>query len=482
MGMDGHGVLGMIAPRAFAIATGSQDSEGDGIYAGEMNIKEAATVYSLLGASHNLSLLPRQGDHHGYVSLTAYFDYFDRALGRRVRAAAAAPPPPMPPLVTPAGFSLAEWIASSGASRADAPPPNAPLPRRVAWLLDSNATTQLPTSFGIPDSYCEESISAPDEWARLLMGHEGGTITQHGANITSTPFGFGTYVTGTAFYDATAIARRAWPSGAAPAVVWLHGYNYNRGYDTHGNNSAAFLDLVVRGYVVVCYDMVGFGMRVREGGSGFYQRYAHGASLLGKMVADATAVIDALYCFSPQGRDDAKCFHAGSNPSPKRLESIPAVDYGKVLLAGYAVGGAVALHAAALDSRVAGVASIAGFTPMRTDVATRPTGGLRRLAEMHALAPRLGLFLGDEAALPYDYGDLLDAVAPRPTLLYTPMHDRDATFADVAACVDAARAAWAKHGAEGRLSNPRPDDYTRISPGAVTALLAWADAATAANA
>ena len=29
---------------------------------------------------------------------------------------------------------------------------------------------------------------------------------------------------------------------------------------------------------------------------------------------------------------------------------------------------------------------------MRTDTAARPTGGIRRLFEMHALLPRLGLF------------------------------------------------------------------------------------------
>ena len=44
------------------------------------------------------------------------------------------------------------------------------------------------------------------------------------------------------------------------------------------------------------------------------------------------------------------------------------------------------------------VASVAGFTPMRTDSADRGTGGLARLASMHALAPRLGLYVGDEAS------------------------------------------------------------------------------------
>ena len=118
--------------------------------------------------------------------------------------------------------------------------------------------------------------------------------------------------------------------------------------------------------------------------------------------------------------------------------------------------------------------SVAGFTPMRTDSADRGTGGLARLASMHALAPRLGLYVGDEASVPFDYGELLAAIAPRPTLLYTPKRDRDATFADVAVCVDEVRPAW---GAAGALRNPRPDDYSRLSPEAAAAVVEWAKAA-----
>lgn len=54
-----------------------------------------------------------------------------------------------------------------------------------------------------------------------------------------------------------------------------------------------------------------------------------------------------------------------------------AVD--RIFLAGYSLGGNVALHAAALDARVAGVAAFSAFTPFRTDSNDRPTLGLRRL-------------------------------------------------------------------------------------------------------
>ena len=109
--------------------------------------------------------------------------------------------------------------------------------------------------------------------------------------------------------------------------------------------------------------------------------------------------------------------------------------------AGYSVGGLQALQAAALDqhNQVAGVASFAGFTPFRTDDAKKPTGGLQRYSHWHALLPRLGLFIGNESAVPYDVDELIGAVAPRPMLLYTPQNDADATYTDVAAVVANAR-------------------------------------------
>ena len=120
------------------------------------------------------------------------------------------------------------------------------------------------------------------------------------------------------------------------------------------------------------------------------------------------------------------CSQHGYSVDNTGIDRIPYIDLEQIYVAGFALGGTVALHTAALDleKRIAGVASFSGFTPMRTDTPGKPTGGIRRLFEMHALIPRLGLFQGDQSAIPYDYDDLLKAIAPRPTLLYTPQSDR----------------------------------------------------------
>lgn len=102
---------------------------------------------------------------------------------------------------------------------------------------------------------------------------------------------------------------------------------------------------------------------------------------------------------------------------PNNMANIPSVDAKRVLMAGYSLGGNVALHTASLDDRVTHVAAFAAFTPFRTDSNDRPTLGLRRLYDLHALLPRLGLFADQPSAVPYDYDELLASLAPRPLLL-----------------------------------------------------------------
>jgi dienelactone hydrolase len=67
-----------------------------------------------------------------------------------------------------------------------------------------------------------------------------------------------------------------------------------------------------------------------------------------------------------------------SSVSNAGIDRIPYIDPKRIYVAGFALGGTVALHAAALDDRIAGVASFAGFTPFRSDSLDKPTGGIRR--------------------------------------------------------------------------------------------------------
>jgi len=138
----------------------------------------------------------------------------------------------------------------------------------------------------------------------------------------------------------------------------------------------------------------------------------------------------------------------------------------------------VALYAAALDDRIAGVASFCGFTPLRTDTDAKPTGGIRRLWELHGLQPRLGMYDGRESELPYDFEDVLALVAPRPCLIVAPAHDRDADPADVNRCVEKVQPAWQSRGAGKRLTYVTPNDYNRFQADQQEIFVKWLQGAT----
>ena len=221
-----------------------------------------------------------------------------------------------------------------------------------------------------------------------------------------------------------------------PTVVWLHGYSYPLGYmwvyhfDLH-----PILALVHAGYAVLAYDQSGFGSRESETGP-FYERYPKW-SHMGRMVEDAHTAVDSL--------------------SKNEM-----VDADHIYLFGYSMGGTVAMYEAALDPRVKGIVSIAGFTPMRTDVASHGDGGVARYSVERGEIPKLGFFIGHESQIPYDYQDLLGMIAPRPVLVVEPTLDRDATPADVEGAVNQAKQVYALYGAADKLSILEPWDYNRL--------------------
>jgi dienelactone hydrolase len=255
---------------------------------------------------------------------------------------------------------------------------------------------------------------------------------------------FGDGVTGDLYYPAGTA-----PDAKLPTVIWLHGYSYPLGYmwvyrtapDLH-----PILALVKAGYAVLAFDQTGHGSRMNEFGA-FNDRYPHW-SRLGRMVEDTRAGIDALQ------RD-------------------PMIDGERVYLYGYSMGGMVALHTAALDPRVKGVVSIAGFTPMRTDTAEKGTGGLARFSRDLPLLPRLGFFIGNESKLPYDYNELIASIAPRPVYVLAPQMDRDANPGEVRQAVEEAKKIYTLYNAAGKLQLDEPWDYNRLPEATQDRIIQW---------
>ena len=174
-----------------------------------------------------------------------------------------------------------------------------------------------------------------------------------------------------------------------------------------------------------------------------------------------------MSCMRPGAGPECADGEAHNPTYPYTLSAIPTI--GKIGAVGYSLGGNVAVHAAALDARIEFVASFAGFTPMRTDGLARPTGGLRRLYELHALLPRLALF-ADLSTIPYDYADLFRLIAPRPTLVHAPVDDRSADDADLTALWGAVRDLW---NATGALQWERPAGGSVMGAEESAALRRW---------
>jgi dienelactone hydrolase len=475
--VDGNSLVALLAPRPCLMEYGLND-EVSNSWGSEHTYHSAIAVYQLLGRPDGLGLLRVPG-FHGANDTDACLDWLDFQFGRPVRAWTNH-------FLFP--WNFAEWRARSGEtidlpqfparttgdllaspagpvrSPADWEQKAAALRRTVAWVLGEAPPTMAdfpvhslfpgrgrgplpgPTVVALGNTGNPGQLG-PDvpAWVISRGGPEFGWLAPEKDQVDSRKIRFGVNLTGDLYTPAHA------PKGARlPTVIWLHGFSYPLGYMwVYRRDLHPILALAKAGYAVLAYDQCGFGSRMAESGP-FYDRYPHW-SQLGRMVADARSAIDAL-------------------------QKDSAVDPQRIYLFGYTLGGTVGLYTAALDARVRGVVSICGFTPLRTDTPDRGTSGVARYSEQRGLLPRLGLFAGHEAQIPYDYDGLIGLVAPRPVLIVQPTLDREANPADVHAAVLASRQVYALYGAPGSLGLDEPVDYGRLPNATQDRAIAWLQA------
>jgi dienelactone hydrolase len=486
--VDGNLIVAMVAPRAILIQYGLND-EVTNTWSHEQVYDSARKVFSLLRQPDRIGLLRVPG-FHGSNDVEASLDWLDIQFGRSratwdnkrlfewsyarwlrdsgekvdvrrypvrtstdlfsrngsaiastadwERAAAEVRTSINEMLGEPPGFYVAPPGGRGG--RGAGPPARAGGAARGAAGARAGAAAAPAARGGAPGARRGGPAGPnpgqlrPDVPAWVIQ--RGGTAfgwVEPGRSLAAMrPMTFGYGITGHLYYPNNT------PAGTRlPAVVWLHGYSYPLGYmwvyrtDTH-----PILALVNAGYAVLAFDQAGFGSRMGEFAP-FYDRHPRW-SLMGRMVEDTTRAVDALVA-------DA------------------AIDPERISVFGYTIGGTVGLYAAALDPRIRSVVSISGFTPMRSDTADRGTGGLARYSEERALLPRLGVFIGNESRLPYDFDEVIAAIAPRSVLVVEPTMDRATTPADVREAVTRARTAYALYSAADKLALYEPVDYTRLT-------------------
>jgi dienelactone hydrolase/lysophospholipase L1-like esterase len=462
--VDANLFLALIAPRAALLQWGYTDQVANG-WAMEQAYHSAQKVYERLGQPERMGLLAMPG-FHGSNDVEASFDWLDWQLGRTTKKWTNR-------FIFPWDFD--RWRAASGEkiSLAAYPPRDASAPvassraawsakapelrSAVRWMLGEAppmlAQSPAPAMRGARPAYGPVEVGkgaignpgqlAPDvpAWVIATGGASYGWPAPEKNRVASRRIRFGG-VTGDLYYPADT------PEGAKlPTVIWLHGFHYPLGYMwVYRKDLHPILALTRAGYAVLAYDQQGFGTRWSEAAP-FYDRFPRW-SRMGKMLEDLHEAVSAL-------------------------QKDTLVDAGQIGVYGFAMGGTLALYAAALDERISCAVSIAGFTPMRTDVAESGMSGMTRYSHLYGLIPRLGLFAGSERCLPYDYDDLMALIAPRPLLIVQPLRDRDASPVHVREAVGRAGEVYAHLNAAASLSLQEPDDYGRLTDATQDKAVEW---------
>lgn len=435
--VDLHELVALSAPRPCLLSVALNDG-CDSTWAMQQTYLAAGRVYRLLGAAEHLRLLWRPGGHETDPTvIERYLDWCDTHFGRGV-----APFPERP--LHPDNWDA--WRAANADLAGQGPPPApdgaAPAGDRAAWERErEEVRDRVRWMLG----EAPPAAANPGGGYGREVGHVAALLhrADPGEGVEKEQIVFGEYINGDIFLPAGLRAS----GRAAPAVLWLHPLSCPLGYvAAYKRGEQVFRTLARAGYAVFGFDQIGCGRRVEEA-EGFYRRHPRW-SLLGKMVRDAGAAIDAL-------------------------TAQPYVDAGRIWGLGYGLGSLVGTHLGALDGRLAGLVAVAGPPPFRGDTDSAGTGGIRRWSHRQLLLPRLGLFAGREGQVPYDTEHLYAAVAPRPLLVVSPLLDHEAPHGAVTGAVAAARRAYARHDTAEWLDQRSPEDYNHFGPEMQRLVLDW---------
>jgi dienelactone hydrolase len=217
------------------------------------------------------------------------------------------------------------------------------------------------------------------------------------------------------------------PSRRRPAVLCLHQTIRIGKAEPAGLGPNPDLDyaaeLAERGFVTLAPDYPNFGSYV-------FDPYAHGyASATMKGIVNHRRAVDLL-------------------------RALPEVDPERIGVAGHSLGGHNALFLAAFDPRIKAVVSSCGFNSFAKYKGGDLTGWSHK-----GYMPRIAELYGrDPARMPFDFTEIVGAIAPRPIFVNAPLGDRNFEVSGVRDCLEAARPIYERvFGAPGRLTAVHPD-------------------------
>ncbi len=432
--VDQNSLMALIAPRGLMLTSSVTESAGNA-WGIEQAYLSARKAYAFLGAEDNIALDLREGLHAPSMrDMERYLDFFDYVFGRgKIQ----------PDNHLMYDYSFSKWLGLSGEL---IDPLSFPEQSMDDLLLDSDGRT-------IEDSMSWKKkvplIQEKIHWALGEEPHSVGPGQQSDylqsviglpnvdPEIERQPLSFGQlYYSGSGQYNRE--------GGRMPVIIYLHEYAYSTGIAKTG---AIISDLVQAGFAVCVFDQIGFGTRSFEESRLFYNRFPQW-SKMGRMVADVRWAVDAL-------------------------EEHPDLNPNQIYVAGYALGGNVALYSTALDHRIAGMVSVCGFSPLRTNNPGKTAEGIYEYSHLHGLIPRLGFFAGNEERIPYDVHEIVASIAPRPVLVIAPTWDQYASLKDVKMSLDKSMDVYKLYGKTDQLELYTPKDYNRFSTEMRAKMVSW---------
>ena len=447
--VDQHMLMALVAPRGLMLYAGYAESAGNPL-GFEQAYRSVRSVYRFLGREQNVWLHLRNGEHGTAAGdIEHIVDFFDAVFGRRAfpkvetwihgydfddwrKIAGEKIDPRSYPEKRVGDFlpgAAAQWEQTKGSIR-----------KRISWALGEEPPgVPLPPRQKVIGG---EGRGGGGHWLSLLFNRPTARLQAQGMGVAGVSFGDD--LRGDLFYP---IGPDGKPRpGKWPVVIWLHPYTYQNGWSAGSpwnpsvsdyilEHRPSFGSLTSRGFAVFAFDQIGFGTRVLDARH-FYRRYPKW-SLMGKMITDTRAAIDAL-------------------------AALEEIDPSRIYLLGYALGAKLGLLTAAFDERTAGVASVCGFDALRLATPDRGTEGIRHYSHLHGLIPRLGFFAGHETRVPFDYDEVVAVIAPRPVMVVAPTLDRYARIADVRRGIEASRKVYRLLGRHEALQFDTPLDFNRF--------------------
>src|SRR6266545_1301649 len=215
--------------------------------------------------------------------------------------------------------------------------------------------------------------------------------------------------------------------GKLPAVLCLHPTQREQGKGvaagTGGKDDRHYaIHLAERGYVTLAPDYPNMGEYA-------FDAYRHGyASTTMKAIWNHLRAVDLL-------------------------QALPEVDGERIGVLGHSLGGHNSMFVAVFDPRIKCVVSNCGFcsfpTYMKGDLAGWSHDGyMPRLRTVYGLKPE---------KVPFDFPEVVAALAPRPFLASAPVRDHNFDVDGVKECIAAARPVYELLGAKEKLAANYPD-------------------------